>query len=74
MPTGKLMNGEWRKEGYEKDGDGRFLRNPTTFRDWVKAERSTEFLPEECSRKTTLSLRGQNDRSRLVYVYHFATF
>lgn len=38
MPTGKLINGEWRKEGYEKDSDGRFLRNPTTFRNWIKAD------------------------------------
>ena len=38
MPTGMLINGQWRKEGYEKDSDGRFLRNPTTFRNWVKAD------------------------------------
>lgn len=46
MPTGMLINGEWRKEGYQKDSDGRFLRNPTTFRNWVKADGSSEFLPE----------------------------
>ncbi|MFP4132933.1 MAG: glutathione S-transferase family protein [Halothece sp.] len=46
MPTGMLINGEWRKEGYQKDSDGRFLRNPTTFRNWIKADGSSDFLPE----------------------------
>lgn len=46
MPTGMLINGEWRKEGYEKDSDGRFLRNPTTFRNWIKADGSSDFPPE----------------------------
>lgn len=46
MPTGMLINGEWRKEGYEKDSDGRFLRNPTTFRNWVKADGTSDFTPE----------------------------
>lgn len=43
MATGMLINGEWRKEGYGKDADGRFIRNPTTFRNWVKADGSSEF-------------------------------
>lgn len=46
MPTGMLINGEWRKEGYKKDSDGRFLRNPTTFRNWIKADGSSNFFPE----------------------------
>lgn len=46
MATGKLINGEWRKEGYEKDGDGRFLRNPTTFRSWITADENSKFVPE----------------------------
>lgn len=46
MPTGMLINGEWRKEGYEKDSDGRFLRNPTTFRNWIKADGTSDFTPE----------------------------
>ncbi|WP_235620768.1 glutathione S-transferase family protein [Halothece sp. PCC 7418] len=46
MATGKLINGEWRKEGYEKDEDGRFLRNPTTFRNWISKDSQEGFLPE----------------------------
>lgn len=43
MPTGMLINGEWRQAGYQKDSDGRFLRNPTTFRNWVTADGSSGF-------------------------------
>mgnify|MGYP006425954431 CR=1 FL=1 len=46
MATGKLINGEWRKEGYEKDSDGRFLRNSTTFRNWITQDGSSGFSPE----------------------------
>ena len=46
MATGKLINGKWRKEGYEKDDDGRFLRNPTTFRKWVTSDNQEDLIPE----------------------------
>jgi len=49
MPTGMLINGEWRKAGYQKDNDGRFLRNPTTFRNWITADGSSGF-PAEAGR------------------------
>ena len=46
MATGMMIDGEWKKEGYEKDEKGRFQRNPTTFRNWVKADGSSNFKPE----------------------------
>ncbi|MBD2580504.1 glutathione S-transferase family protein [Oscillatoria sp. FACHB-1406] len=46
MATGMLIDGIWRKEGYQGDSKGRFKRNPTTFRQWVKADGSSEFKPE----------------------------
>lgn len=46
MATGMLINGEWRTEGYEKDSDGRFIRNPTTFRNWVTADGASGFKAE----------------------------
>ena len=46
MATGMMIDGEWKKEGYEKDDKGRFQRNPTTFRNWVKADGSSDFKPE----------------------------
>ncbi len=49
MPTGMLINGEWRKAGYQTDSDGRFLRNPTTFRSWITADGKSGF-PAEAGR------------------------
>ncbi|MDY7013954.1 MAG: glutathione S-transferase family protein, partial [Cyanobacteriota bacterium] len=46
MATGMLIEGQWRKEGYQGDSKGRFMRNPTTFRHWIKADGSSEFQPE----------------------------
>lgn len=46
MATGMMIDGEWRKEKYEQDEKGRFRRNPTTFRNWVKADDSSDFKPE----------------------------
>lgn len=46
MATGMLIEGEWRTEGYQKDSQGRFLRNPTTFRNWVTADGSSGFKAE----------------------------
>ena len=46
MATGMMIDGQWKKEGYKKDDKGRFQRNPTTFRNWVKADGSSDFKPE----------------------------
>jgi putative glutathione S-transferase len=46
MATGMMIEGEWRKEGYQKDPKGRFLRNPTTFRNWITADGSSGFKAE----------------------------
>ncbi len=46
MATGMMIEGKWSKEGYEKDEKGRFMRNPTTFRNWIKADGSSDFKPE----------------------------
>ncbi|NJL83721.1 MAG: glutathione S-transferase family protein [Chloroflexaceae bacterium] len=46
MATGMMIEGQWTTEKYKQDEKGRFLRNPTTFRQWVKADGSTPFQPE----------------------------
>jgi len=46
MGTGMLVNGQWTHEVYKQDTQGRFMRNPTKFRNWVKADSSTDFQPE----------------------------
>jgi putative glutathione S-transferase len=46
MATGMMIDGEWRTEKYEQDEKGRFRRNPTTFRNWIKADNSSDFKPE----------------------------
>ncbi|HBB30634.1 MAG TPA: glutathione-dependent reductase [Cyanobacteria bacterium UBA8803] len=46
MATGMLVNGQWTKEPYQQDPQGRFVRNPTKFRNWVRADGSTDFAPE----------------------------
>ncbi|HHP7231196.1 MAG TPA: glutathione S-transferase family protein [Xenococcaceae cyanobacterium] len=44
MATGMMIEGEWKKEGYEKDDTGRFQRNPTTFRERITADGSSGFI------------------------------
>ena len=46
MATGMMIDGQWCKEGYEQDEKGRFMRKHTTFRNWIKADGSTDFKPE----------------------------
>lgn len=46
MATGMLINGTWQNTEYEGDEKGRFLRNPTTFHDWVTADGSSGFKAE----------------------------
>ena len=45
MATGMMIEGQWKKEGYEKDDKGRFQRNPTTFRDRITKGGSSGFPP-----------------------------
>ncbi len=46
MATGMMIEGKWTNEAYQKDNKGRFLRNPTTFRHFIKADGATAFTPE----------------------------
>ncbi|MEQ9669486.1 glutathione S-transferase family protein [Coleofasciculus sp. G2-EDA-02] len=46
MATGMLVDGQWTKEPYQQDPQGRFLRNPTKFHNWVSADGSTGFKAE----------------------------
>jgi putative glutathione S-transferase len=48
MP-GAFVEGEWKTERQWKNTDGRFVRQATSFRDWVTADRSSEF-PAEAGR------------------------
>lgn len=43
MATGMMIEGKWQHEGYEKDEEGRFQRNPTTFHDRVTADGSSGY-------------------------------
>ncbi|MFB6375606.1 MAG: glutathione S-transferase family protein, partial [Bradymonadaceae bacterium] len=44
---GKMLDGEWiTEEDWTTDNEGRFQRSETTFRDWVRADESTDFAPE----------------------------
>ena len=43
MATGMMIDGEWKNEGYEQDDEGRFQRNPTTFRDRITADGSSKY-------------------------------
>jgi putative glutathione S-transferase len=44
---GLLVDGNWTDRWYEtKSSGGRFERKESTFRDWVRADGSTAFLPE----------------------------
>lgn len=46
MATGMMIEGKWQKEGYQKDSKGRFLRNPTTFRNKITADGTSGFKAE----------------------------
>lgn len=49
MASGIMIDGKWKNEGYEEDNQGRFQRNPTTFRDRITADGSSGF-PVEANR------------------------
>jgi len=46
MATGMLIEGKWSNEAYLQDKQGRFQRQPTVFRNWIKQDGSSEFKPE----------------------------
>jgi glutathionyl-hydroquinone reductase len=46
MATGMMIEGKWTTEAYQKDTKGRFLRNPTSFRDRITADGSSGFKAE----------------------------
>jgi putative glutathione S-transferase len=43
---GKLYDGEWVEDEYESDEEGRFQREETVFRDWIRADGSGKYEPE----------------------------
>lgn len=44
---GKMLDGEWiHEDDWTTDDEGRFQRSETTFRDWVRADGSTDYEPE----------------------------
>lgn len=43
---GLLVDGEWVDKWYKQDSEGRFVRPETSYRQWVKADGSTDFAPE----------------------------
>lgn len=44
---GQLVEGEWTSSQASTDDDGRFRRSTTAFRDWIRADGSGEFAPDE---------------------------
>ena len=43
MATGMMIEGKWTNEEYKQDEKGRFQRNPTTFRDRITADGTSNF-------------------------------
>ncbi|MCR9142843.1 MAG: glutathione S-transferase family protein [bacterium] len=46
MALGMMIDGEWRSTRSNEDKGGRFVRPSTTFRDWIRADGSSDFAPE----------------------------
>ena len=45
---GKMLEGEWKtEEDWTTDDQGRFRRSETTFRDWIRADGTTDYAPEK---------------------------
>jgi putative glutathione S-transferase len=44
---GKLLDGEWVQDDYESNEEGRFQREETDFQNWIRADGSTNYEPEE---------------------------
>jgi glutathionyl-hydroquinone reductase len=49
MATGMMIDGKWTNEAYEQDEKGRFQRNPTTFRDRVRASEADRITADGSS-------------------------
>jgi putative glutathione S-transferase len=43
MATGMMIDGKWTNEEYKQDQEGRFQRNPTTFRNQITADGTSGF-------------------------------
>jgi putative glutathione S-transferase len=43
MALGMLVEGKWTTDWTERDGSGKFNRMPTKFRQWIRADGSTDF-------------------------------
>lgn len=44
---GQLVNGKWQGKFFEVDAEnGRFVRQDSIFRNWIRADGTTDFLPE----------------------------
>ncbi|MEB3311867.1 MAG: glutathione S-transferase family protein [Snowella sp.] len=46
MATGMLIEGQWYNKEYVQDNQGRFQRQPTTFRSKISSDRDNPFQPE----------------------------
>ena len=46
MALGMMIDGNWQSTRANEDNGGRFVRPSTTFRNWIRADGSTEFQPE----------------------------
>ena len=47
-PMGLLVDGTWQDQWYDtKTSGGKFKRQESAFRNWIKADGSTDFTPDE---------------------------
>ena len=46
MATGMMIEGKWHRKEYVQDNQGRFQRQPTTFRFQINSDRDNTFQPE----------------------------
>lgn len=46
MALGQLVNGQWTSKRQQDDEQGRFLRPPTRFRNWISQDGEQGFPPE----------------------------
>jgi len=46
MALGMLVDGKWMTKREQEDSQGKFIRPSTTFRNWIKADGSSDYAPE----------------------------
>lgn len=46
MALGMLVDGKWMSKREQEDSQGKFIRPSTTFRNWIRADGSSDYLPE----------------------------